>query len=57
MSHKLKSRKLWVLLIMTIVMITLTYTGHVTSDDLTQFLTWSYGIYATGNIASKLKTV
>lgn len=53
MTYKLKSRKLWILLVLTVVMITLTYTGHVTSDDLTQFLTWGYGIYATGNIVTK----
>lgn len=52
----MKSRKLWVLLGLTVAMITLNYFGTVTSDNLTDFLTWGYTAYATGNVASKFAT-
>lgn len=51
--NKLTSRKLWVLLGITAVMVSLNYLGMVTSSDLTNWFIFGYGTYATANAAGK----
>lgn len=51
--EKLSSRKLWALIIISLVMIGLNYMGTISSNDLTNWLIFGYGIYGGTNAVSK----
>lgn len=53
MISKLTSRKLWVLVVVSLVMGVLNYLGTVSSDDLTNWFIFGYGAYAGTNVATK----
>lgn len=56
-TDKLKSRKLWILLGLIILVATMNYLGKVNSSDFVDFLKWGFGLYSAGNVASKFGTV
>ncbi len=53
MVNKLKSRKLWILLGLIILVAVMNYLGKVNSSDFVDFLKWGFGLYSASNVASK----
>lgn len=53
MNYKWKSRKLWVMIIASVLMIVMLYLGKVTSHDFTGYLQWALGIFCTTNVVQK----
>lgn len=54
MHYKLKSVKLWLLLILIAFVGFLTYCGNVTGAQYIDFIKWAFGIFTVGNVTSKL---
>lgn len=52
-ADKLKSRKLWILLGLIILVAVMNYLGKVNSSDFVDFLKWGFGLYSASNVASK----
>ncbi len=52
-TEKLKSRKLWILLGLIILVAVMNYLGKVSSSDFVDFLKWGFGLYSAGNVVSK----
>lgn len=54
MHYKLKSVKLWLLVILIAFVGFLAYGGQVTGEQYIDFIKWGFGIFTVGNVGSKL---
>ena len=54
MHYKLKSVKLWLLVILIAFVGFLTYGGQVTGAQYIDFIKWAFGIFTVGNVGAKL---
>lgn len=54
MHYKLKSVKLWLLVILIAFVGLLTYGGQVTGEQYIDFIKWGFGIFTVGNVGAKL---
>lgn len=53
MHYKLKSVKLWLLVVLIAFVGFLTYGGQVTGAQYIDFIKWSFGIFVVGNVGAK----
>lgn len=56
MHYKLKSAKLWMLVILISFVGFLTYGGQVTGEQYIDFIKWAFGIWTVGNVGTKVVT-
>lgn len=54
MHYKLKSVKLWLLVMLIGFVGFLTYSGQVDGGQYIDFIKWAFGIFTVGNVTSKL---
>lgn len=54
MSYKLKSVKLWLLLLLIAFVGFLNYSGTVDGAQYIDFIKWLFGIFVVGNVGAKV---
>ena len=54
MSHKIKSVKLWAMIVLILFVGFLNYSGTVTGAQYIDFIKWIFGIFVAGNVGSKV---